>query len=126
MSEGLRRPATDLPPAAELTAAELATPAELAAPEVPSTEGLSAASQPRPLTRSRKVTIAIVLTIAAFEVGLGVFLTHPRAHHLLASPSPAGSGRTRHAPARQPPAPPRRHRRSPRGHPGNLAWSRAA
>jgi hypothetical protein len=77
MPEGPRRPATDLPPAADLAAAELAAPAERPAPQVPGTEDLSAGSRPPRLTRSRKVTVAFVLAIAASEVGLGLFLTHP-------------------------------------------------
>jgi hypothetical protein len=38
----------------------------------------SPASQPSWLTRSRKVTMAIVLVIAAGEVALGLIFTHPR------------------------------------------------
>jgi hypothetical protein len=60
------------------------------------------ASQPSRPLRSRKVTIAIVLAIAAGEVALGLILTQPRAHHPLTAPSLAGSARTRHAP--RPPA----------------------
>jgi hypothetical protein len=60
------------------------------------------ASQPPWLIRSRKVTIAIALVIAGSEVALGLIFTHPRGRHPLASPSPADSAQTRHAP--RPPA----------------------
>lgn len=58
----------------------------------------SPASQPRRLIRSRKIAIAVVLAIVVIEVGLGLVLTHPHARHPLASPSPAGSARTRQTP----------------------------
>jgi hypothetical protein len=60
------------------------------------------AGQPSRLLRSRKVTIAVVLAIAATEVALGLIFTQPHAHHPLTAPPLAGSARTRHTP--RPPA----------------------
>jgi hypothetical protein len=68
----------------------------------------SPASQPSRLIRSRKIIIALALAIAAGEVALGVIFTQPHARHSLASPSPAGSARARHAtrPRASSPSPP--------------------
>lgn len=75
------------------------------------------ASQPSRLLRSRKVTIAIVLAIAATEVALGLIFTQPPARHPLTAPSLAGAARTRHAPrppATSPSSPEPKPSRSPR------------
>ena len=104
MPEGPRRPADT---------ADLAPPAAAGQH--------SPAGQPSRLIRSRKVIIAVAVALAVSEVTLGVIFTQPRARHSLASPSPAGSARTRHA-ARRPvsrpsPPPAPKPARSPR-HPG--------
>lgn len=63
---------------------------------------LSPTSQPSRLKRSRAVTIAIALVIAATEVGLGLLFTRPGTRHPLASDAhlhPPGPAGTRSVPA---------------------------
>jgi hypothetical protein len=74
---------------------------------------LSPASQPSRRTRSRKVTIALVIAIAATEVGLGLIFTQPRTRHPLASNAPPHLAAP--SPASSPPSP--KPSRSPK-HPG--------